>query len=233
MNSCHFAGKQAFRVILIVLSLLGGVLLLAGCGGAGTGAASKASDQIPVVLDQQEYLLYQNIFYNGYGNQYDGKTVTKQGVFAVLKDAFNKRDRYYVWGYLDQTKCCDWQWEFVPENPDTLPPVGSKISVEGTFVSNEDALDGYWIDSAKVKTLTEFTGKAVALNMRAMSDTLERVQVINIVRIPKHRVYGIRTHRVGRCPAGSLLRRFLADSLHFRCRDAGHRHARHSGRTHR
>ena len=184
MNSCHFAGIRAFRVILIVLALLSGVLLLAGCGGAGTGAASKASDQIPIVLDQQEYLLYQNIFYNGYGSQYDGKTVTKQGVFAVLKDAFSKRDRYYVWGYLDQTKCCDWQWEFVPEDPDHLPPVGSEISVEGIFVSNEDALDSYWIDNAKVKTLTEFTGKAVELNMRAMSDTLERVQVINIIRIP-------------------------------------------------
>ena len=65
-----------------------------------------------------------------------------------------------------------------------LPASGSLVTVKGIFSASDDALDGYWIDSAKVKTLTEFTGKAVALNMRAMSDTLERVQVINIVRIP-------------------------------------------------
>ena len=185
MNNNLSAGKRAFRGILIVLTLLGSVLLLAGCGeNSAKTEDSKTSDQIPTIIDPQEYLLYQNIFYNDYGSKYDGKPVTKQGTFAVIKDAFNKRDRYYVWGYLDQTKCCDWQWEFVPENPDELPPVGSKISVEGTFVKNEDALDVYWIKNAKVKTLTEFTGKPVELNMRAMSDTLERVQVINIIRVP-------------------------------------------------
>ena len=107
--------------------------------------------------------------------------MTKHGVFTTLHDAFSDRVRYYVWGYMDNTKCCDWQWEIVPEDPDVLPPDGSLVTVTGTFASHEDALDGYWIENAAVETETSFTGDAADLNMVAMSCTLERVQMWNIL----------------------------------------------------
>lgn len=176
--------------ILLTLSI---VLTCCGCGAssetAETVSAKAASDtssadQRPVMYDNDQYLLYQNIFFGDYGEESDGQAVEKQGVFAVLHDAFNDRERYYVWGYADQTKCCDWQWEFVPREGESLPPVGSMVSVDGTFVSDEDALDGYWIVDAHVALKAEFTGTPTDLDMYSMSCTLERVQMYNIIRHP-------------------------------------------------
>ena len=117
---------------------------------------------------------------------YDNTPVTKNGVFAVIQDAFNDHTRYYVWGYLDNTRCCDWQWEFVPKDTTNLPAVGSLITVSGTFVKDEDsALDGYWIKDADVSTVTAYSGAASDMHMLAMSDTLERVQLLNIMYRPE------------------------------------------------
>ena len=156
------------------LSLLLLALTLTGCGGTNT------ADSIPVILNQAEYLLYQNIFYNSYGPQYEGQTVTKRGVLAKIRDAFNDRDRYYVWGYLDNTKCCDWQWEFVPTDKNSLPAPGSLVVVKGVFKADDNALDGYWITGAAVETETAYSGAQDEINMLAMSCTLERVQILNI-----------------------------------------------------
>ena len=131
--------------LCFTLSLLLLALTLSGCGGtdgaAGKGAANTA-DSIPVILNQAEYLLYQNIFYNSYGPQYEGQSVTKRGVLARIRDAFNDCDRYYVWGYLDNTKCCDWQWEFVPTDKNSLPAPGSLVVVKGVFKADDNALEG-------------------------------------------------------------------------------------------
>lgn len=64
--------------------------------------------------------------------------------------------RYYVWGYNDNTKCCDWQWEIVPESTDNLPPVGSTVNASGIFAQNDNALDGYWIENVKIEVLSEY-----------------------------------------------------------------------------
>ncbi len=169
--------KQTVFMLLLTLSLL----LLSSCGSNGQ-SPDKQSASIPVILNQAEYVLSQNIFYNNYIDNYDGKKTEKEGVFAIIQDAFSNVTRYYVWGYLDQTMCCDWQWEFVPEEPDQLPPPGSKIKVSGTYQKNDSALDKLWIVHAKVETLIVYTGEQVELNMRTMSDTLERVQLANMVR---------------------------------------------------
>ena len=106
-------------------------------------------------------------------------------MFAVIQDAFNDHTRYYVWGYLDNTRCCDWQWEFVPKDTTNLPAVGSLITVSGTFAKDEaSALDSYWIKDADVSTVKTYTGAAAELHMLAMSDTLERVQLLNIMYRP-------------------------------------------------
>ncbi len=170
-------------------------LACSGCGGDATPDEKEnestapeteilspdGTDERQEVFSQDEYVLYQNIFYNGYGSGYDGLPVEKNGVFARISDAYNDRVRYYVWGYYDQTKCCDWQWEFVPREGEELPPVGSLVTVNGTFSSSEDALDGYWITDAKVELKTKYTGPSAELNMYCMSCTLERVQIYNIM----------------------------------------------------
>ena len=184
---------------MIVSILLTSTLVLLSCGcesgqssgGTSRGTGSSAgmentSDARQEKISQDEYTLYLNIFENGYAQSFDGKKVKKIGVFATLHDAFNDLDRYYVWGYADQTKCCDWQWEFTPKKGEKLPPDGSLVTVEGTFASDDQALDGYWIKNATVRTETTYTGTSYDLNMYLMSDTLERVQIANVVRKPAY-----------------------------------------------
>lgn len=172
------------KKLRMALALALTALLLSGCGGTEAGADKKAAgktDKVPEVLNQTEYLLYENIFFNDYGPQYEGKETSKRGVFAIIQDAYNHRTRYYVWGYLDNTKCCDWQWEIVPKDEAALPPPGSLVTVKGVFRADEAALDGYWITDAAVETETEYTGAQEEINMLAMSCTLERVQMSNIL----------------------------------------------------
>ena len=168
------------RMMLVCL-VLAAALLLSACGEKkNTTTYAETSNSIPVVLNNAEYVLYQNIFYNGYGTQYDGKAVTKRGVFTTVQDAYNNLTRYYVWGYLDQTKCCDWQWELNLADTSNLPANGSLVDVSGIFRNNDNALDNYWVDEAKVTVLTRYTGKTADIDMLTMDGTLERVQLANI-----------------------------------------------------
>ena len=172
-----------FKKCVIISMLFIAALLCAACSGGNASGGTTAT--LPVIISQPEYVLYQNIFYNDYGPQYENTPVMKNGVFAVIQDAFSDRTRYYVWGYLDNTMCCDWQWEFVPKDEKSLPAVGSLITVTGTFAKDEaSALDGYWIKDADVSTVTAYTGATTELHMLAMSDTLERVQLLNIMYRP-------------------------------------------------
>lgn len=170
---------------MLTALLLCAVLLLSACGEKKEAAPlATSTGKVPTVINAAEYTLYQNIFFNNYGPQYDGKQVSKRGIFTTIQDAYNGVTRYYVWGYLDQTLCCDWQWELKLDDPSGLPANGSLIDVTGTFASNEEALDGYWIKDAKVSTLTAYTGAQADVNMTTMSDTLERVQVLNYQMFP-------------------------------------------------
>ncbi len=168
--------------------LLTVVLTLSACSGNQTVPEKQAVsviNEVPEILNQTEYLLYQNIFYNDYGQRYAGQKMTKRGVLAKIRDAFNQCDRYYVWGYLDNTKCCDWQWEIVPKDIQSLPPVGSLVTAEGVFRADENALDGYWITDAAVETEARYDGVQEEINMLVMSCTLERVQMLNILYRPE------------------------------------------------
>lgn len=183
--------KKLISVFLCLVLLLA----MSGCGnddpasrpnGNQPAAQTNTTDKVPELLSQEEYILYQNVFYNDYGKKLVGTEVTKRGVFAVIQDAFSQCARYYVWGYMDNTKCCDWQWEFVPQDKSSLPAPGSLITVKGMFAASGDALDGYWIENGTVETETEFTGESFALNMLTMSCTLERVQMLNILYKPEY-----------------------------------------------
>ena len=162
-------------------------VLLCSCGNAKDsekGTAEKGDtlvEKFETVIDANEYLLYQNVFYNKMADDYVGSEQTKKGVFVTLHDRFNETTRYYVWGYYDQTKCCDWQWEINPEGlGDALPADGSTVSFTGTFAANDKALDKYWFDGVTLSVEKEYTGKQYDVNMCLMNATLERVQIVNM-----------------------------------------------------
>ena len=176
--------KMSKKKIALALLLLTAVLLCSACGDSAGGGSAVTSTEVAAILNQLEYTLYQNIFYNGYASQYVDKEVTKLGVFTVIFDSFSNTNRYYVWGYLDNTKCCDWQWEIKFTDTRNLPTPGSVVTVKGTFTASDDALDGYWITNPTIDVSTRFVGETADLNMLTMSDTLERVQMMNIYYNP-------------------------------------------------
>lgn len=135
-------------------------------------------------FDTMEYTMYINVFQDTSTKQFDGVEFNKVGTFARLQDEWSGKTRYYVWGYNDATRCCDYQWEFVPQDESSLPPVGSYIRVKGVFTYTEDqktgALDHYWITDASVETLEEYTPAAYDYDLTTMSATLARVQLFSI-----------------------------------------------------
>ena len=196
--------KKLISLLLILVCLLS----LAACKGTDSGASAKPSqsgggtdkpvqaetkakdpdpvrtqsDKVPTVLSQTEYVLYQNIFFNKLADDFLGKKAVKEGTFVRLEDRFNNVTRYYVWGYYDNTKCCDWQWEFVPKDPDSLPANGSMVKMTGTLTRDEAALDKLWFTDAEVELEILYNGPTADADLCAMSATLERVQLINMQR---------------------------------------------------
>lgn len=147
-------------------------------------------------LDQLEYAAYVDIFYNKNAAQYENQKYTKDGVFATLEDAFSKKTRYYVWGYADQTKCCDYQWEFVMPEGTEIPESGSYVTMTGTLKYDENALDKYWFTDVTLKVEQPFTNAGYDFDMTTISPTLTRVQVINMTQFKDNfdgktmRIYG-------------------------------------------
>ena len=189
-------------ILLLALSVC---LLLGGCNARISDKTAKQAaviakengesipnppdaatvDELPGVVDQMEYVLYQNIFFNGQAGEYTGKSFTKTGVLVRLEDRWNDVTRYYVWGYMDATKCCDWQWEFVPNDPGALPPDGSLVTMTGTLRYDESALDKYWFTDASVQTKIRYQGmEGIDVDLSTMDATLERVQYFNLLKDP-------------------------------------------------
>ena len=189
--------------ILFVVGVMLLVLLLPACGGntdapdaanapsnASSGASRQTVDneevagEMPALVNTMEYTLYQNIFFNKLTSDYSGQEAVKKGTFATLHDAFNNVTRYYVWGYNDWTKCCDWQWELKIDDTTDLPANGSLVQVKGVYEENDDALDNFWIIHPEITVETPFDERDVDIDMQSMDNTLERVQAANIVRQP-------------------------------------------------
>ena len=170
--------KKLLALLLLLLSLLN----LAACGEStpAEAEAPEAGSEMPTVLNQDEYVLYQNIFFKDRADEYLGKSRSVEGTLARLYDAFSQKTRYYVWGYMDATKCCDWQWEFLPKDPDSLPANGSLVRMTGTMLRDDAALDKIWFTDASVELLTAYQPAACEVDMTTMDATLERVQLLNM-----------------------------------------------------
>ena len=177
------------KIIALALCALMIVAALCGCSKTQNkdnknSENASASKTMQTVLNTAEYTLYQNIFYNDTKADYNGKPAKKEGVFTTVIDSYNNTVRYYVWGYNDQTKCCDWQWEIKLDKDTKTPSNGSLVTVEGTYEVNEAGLDGFWIINPKISVKSELEKKDVDIDMQTMSNTLERVQVANIINNP-------------------------------------------------
>lgn len=180
--------KKRFLVFVSVFLIMA---MLPGCGikkendPTDTAPQSAADDVffgvMPTVVNTVEYTLYRNIFFNDQKAEYSGKTAEKEGTFATIYDAYNEVTRYYVWGYNDQTKCCDWQWELKIDDTSDLPSNGSLIKVSGVYEVNEDALDKLWIIHPQITVKKLFAPREYDFDMQSMDNTLERVQCANIV----------------------------------------------------
>ena len=177
--------------LIILLALC---LLLCAC--QKQDGAPESADKLPTVISQAEYVEYQNLFFNKQADAFVGQHVTKTGTLVLLEDNWSNVTRYYVWGYYDQTKCCDWQWEFVPKDPDDLPPAGSLVEMTGTLEHDEAALDKYWYTGAEVSVKTRYAGESCDVDLSLMDGTLERVQLLNLLHTPERyngktvRLYG-------------------------------------------
>lgn len=192
------------KLIALIMALCL-ALTLAACGGTGTEETTAGNGEentnptadallsegelntgMKEKFDQMEYSAYVDLFYNSNGASYEGKTFTKDGTFAILTDAYNNVTRYYVWGYADNTKCCDYQWELVLPEGAEIPEPGSYVKVKGTMEKNEAALDGYWLNDITLEVTDEFKNAGFQMDMTTMSPTLVRVQIINILQFPEN-----------------------------------------------
>ena len=137
------------KLIAVLLTLVI-VFPLAACGGKKTGTESTdpavpatdgsgetitdangnvlpanlpagAINGIRETFDPMEYTIYMNVFQDISSKQFDGIEMDKKGTFAILQDDWSGKTRYYVWGYNDTTRCCDYPWEFVPADVSALP----------------------------------------------------------------------------------------------------------------
>ena len=205
------------KILIICAVLLALIISLAACGrdvsGEGTtedaSASATPSGAVPVsdtteapapkldpaeitlnvttVTDEKEAEEYRKTVVQGENGDALGKDTSKTGMFCILRDQFNERDRYYVWGYGDSERSTDWQWEFNPENVSGLPAQGSIITVTGKLVSSDDALDRVWIDGAAIEVKTDYAPDAAYdVDCRFMGSTLERVQVQNVNLYPDY-----------------------------------------------
>lgn len=182
--------KKFYTIALTLLLLIG---MLSACDSNTTKDLEKETEvtepqvvsKMEEVFNSFEYQLWCNIFYNGILDGYIDKEVTKEGTFTTLQDEFSKKTRYYVWGYSDKTKCCDFMWEINPEGLTEIPKNGSKVKVSGKLVLNaNDSLDGVWITDAKVEIKNIYESQ-YDIDMTTMGGTLEMVQVINLQNAPQ------------------------------------------------
>ena len=172
------------KLLCLLLTLLM-LLSLCACGEGEEPKGDTATTQtLPQIFDAEQYQIYQNLFFNGQKASFIGQQMTVTGVFVSIRDSFNAVTRYYCWGYYDQTKCCDWQWELKLDDTANLPANGSKVTFTGTFAEDEKALDGVWMTDVSLTVDEAYTGETCDYDLCLMNATLERVQLMNMQYFP-------------------------------------------------
>ena len=128
-------------------------------------------------LEYDQFYAEENI-----NTPHDESMQTKQGIYTRFFDKLTQKTRHFIWGYTDETKTSDWQWEFTPENEEELPFPGSTIEITGVLTEDFEALSGYGFQDVTVRTIKKYTQRAIAdIDMNTMSNTIQHLQISNIL----------------------------------------------------
>lgn len=152
--------------------------------GVVVGGVNPEASVVKNCFSEEEYNNYYDFFFVSTGDEPLNKEYTKEGVFAKIYDNFNDCERYYVWGYGHEDMSVDYQWEFLPSDPTTLPAPGSYIKMTGTLVKDTEALDAHWFKDARVEVMESYEGEKVEIDLTTLNPTLTRVQILSMVYFP-------------------------------------------------
>ncbi len=150
--------------------------------GASVNYVSKLDAGIREYFNSDEDKQYHELFFDDKTSEYENKSFTKYGTFASIYDAYNSKERYYVWGYGSKAKDCCFQWEFVLPEGEAVPAEGSYIKVTGKMTHSEDALDKYWLTDVTLSVEEAKEETSFDIDFTVLSPTLMRVQAINMLQ---------------------------------------------------
>ena len=146
----------------------------------------QLSDTVPLVINEDEYIVYGNVYQQHSGYMYEGQRQTKTGILCTVYDHHADKARYFVWGYCDDKLNRDWQWELKVKDPQQLPPDGSLIEVTGTFQKSTKAFSEYWLTQTSWTVKMQYTGEQYDLNMACMNTTLAATQMEQLHHEPSY-----------------------------------------------
>ena len=195
------------RIWLTGLAVLLFCLSVCGCTREGPVAydGTTSSDVLPIVIDEDEFIMYENVFTQHFEDMYDGERQTREGVLCAVYDHHDDITRYFVWGYSNDRLKKDWYWELKVSDPSKLPPVGSQIRVTGTIRPHDEAMYGRWMEKPSWTVLVLYMGEQYDVNMAAMGVSLEMTQLAQMHHEPGE-FEGKRVSMYGRITADGQLR---------------------------
>lgn len=153
------------RKHFLISILLGVSMCLAGCDDNSSSNISDKIDEVSSVADEQgvDYDLTEfssTMVYSQLYNmlmtpdEYLGKTIKMSGTFDIFDDPKTGKT-YYGCIVTDTAGCCSQGLEFATseniDNPEDLPKMGDKITVQGVLDSyEEDGLTYYRLKESEI-----------------------------------------------------------------------------------
>lgn len=167
------------RIWIVCMAALLLCLPLCGCTREGPVAYDDTVDSavLSYVINEDEFIMYENVFFHHFEDMYDGERQTREGVLCAVYDHHAETTRYFVWGYCNRWLQKDWYWELNVKDPSLLPPVGSQIRVTGTIGQSDDSMFGRWMEKPSWTVLVRYTGEQYDINMAAMGVSLVATQL--------------------------------------------------------
>lgn len=140
-------------------------------------------ESIPLVVSEEDWQVYSNVYRSGDISKLNYEIKEGTGIFTTIKNNKTGKNSYYVWGYSDEDRTHDWQWELDLENYNgQIPSNGSLIHYSGTFVSSELANDYYWLTNVYLDVKRELVLKTkYDYDTRTMSPTLSYFQLCHVL----------------------------------------------------
>lgn len=141
---------------------------------------------LPLVISEDNWTKYRTAYADNKVDDMMYQTIEGEGIFCTVKNNKTDKNSYYIWGYADETRINDWQWQLDLDNyQGDLPTNGSLCSFSGTFVKSASADDYYWLANLSLKTITPVQlNSQYDYDLRVMSPTLAYYQLCNVLGYP-------------------------------------------------